>query len=44
MDKKDPYNFEKTQEGLKKRYKVIVSRRKAYRKKRHKGTSGQEQQ
>lgn len=30
--KKDPYNFAKTEEGLKKRFKVIASRREAYKK------------
>ncbi len=32
MDKNDPYNFGKTEEGLKKRFKVIVSRKEAYKK------------
>lgn len=31
-NKKDPYNFEKIEDGLQKRYKVIVSRREAYKK------------
>lgn len=29
--KKDPYNFEKTKEGLEKRYRVIISERNAYK-------------
>lgn len=32
-NKKDPYNFEKIEDGLQKRYKVIVSKRKAFKKK-----------
>ncbi len=31
-NKKDPYHFEKTEEGLRKRFKVIASRREAYKK------------
>ncbi len=34
--KKDPYNFEETKEGLEKRFRVIISKRNAYRKKRKK--------
>lgn len=30
---KDPYNFEKIEDGLQKRYKVIISKRKAFKKK-----------
>ncbi len=35
-EKKDPYNFAKTEEGLKKRFRVIVSKREEYKKKEKK--------
>lgn len=31
-NKKDPYNFDKTEEGLRKRFRVIASKREAYKK------------
>ena len=39
-NKKDPYNFAKTEEGLKKRFRLISAKREEYKKKENKKTDG----
>ena len=40
---KDPYNFDKTKEGLEKRFRVIISERNAYKLKEKRKKSSKQQ-